>query len=307
MPEEGAKVLGTYIIYVALPALVLLHVHDLSFESSLLFAALMPHGVFAVSFIVFRLLGTWLAWDKRTIVCLTLTAGLGNTSFVGIPMIQAFFGQAHVGTGILIDQAGSFLCLSTSGILYLIFESSRSGDSGFSSDSGQTAQKNRLQSVLTRIITFPPFIALIVALVLRWLDYNHIMREVLTSIGSTLTPVAMVAVGFQIRFTFISGRLKHLTWGLIFRLLLSPALVAILALAVNGGLLHNGLVLEGPILGTLPAAFQVTIFEAAMPPMITAGILCIEYDMDPDLAGLMLGLGIPISFITLPLMHSLFI
>jgi len=45
---------------------------------------------------------------------------------------------------------------------------------------------------------------------------------------------------------------------------------------------------------------QVTIFEAAMAPQIGAAIVAIEHKLDPPLVTLMVGIGIPLSFLTLP-------
>jgi len=55
------------------------------------------------------------------------------------------------------------------------------------------------------------------------------------------------------------------------------------------------------LLGLRGTAIQVTIFEAAMAPMITAGIIAMDHDLDPPLVTMMLGIGIPLSFATLPL------
>ena len=60
------------------------------------------------------------------------------------------------------------------------------------------------------------------------------------------------------------------------------------------------LVLAG-LLGARGTGLQVTVFEAAMAPMITAGIVAAEHDLDPPLVNLLLGLGIPLAFLTLPL------
>jgi hypothetical protein len=45
---------------------------------------------------------------------------------------------------------------------------------------------------------------------------------------------------------------------------------------------------------------RVTVFEAAMPPMIGASIVAMDHELDPPLLTLMLGVGIPLSFLTLP-------
>lgn len=46
---------------------------------------------------------------------------------------------------------------------------------------------------------------------------------------------------------------------------------------------------------------QVTIFEAAMAPQIGASIVAIQHKLDPPLVTLMVAIGIPLSFLTLPL------
>jgi predicted permease len=52
--------------------------------------------------------------------------------------------------------------------------------------------------------------------------------------------------------------------------------------------------------GTGPIT-RITIFEAAMAPQIGAAIVAMEHKLDPPLVTLMVGIGIPLSFLTLPL------
>jgi predicted permease len=54
-----------------------------------------------------------------------------------------------------------------------------------------------------------------------------------------------------------------------------------------------------PLLGAQGQAIQVTLFEAAMPPMITAAIVAAEHDLDPPLVNLMVAVGLIVSFFTL--------
>jgi predicted permease len=44
---------------------------------------------------------------------------------------------------------------------------------------------------------------------------------------------------------------------------------------------------------------QVSIMEAAMAPMITASILATSHGLKPRLSSMMIGFGIPLSFVTL--------
>jgi predicted permease len=68
--------------------------------------------------------GAGVFWPRRTLLrlpapsvgALTLVGGFGNTSFVGLPMIESLHGRDGMGLGLLIDQLGSYLALSTLGI-----------------------------------------------------------------------------------------------------------------------------------------------------------------------------------------------
>jgi malate permease and related proteins len=84
--------------------------------------------------------------------------------------------------------------------------------------------------------------------------------------------------------TSLSGLKMHLSVGLAYKLVLAPAILSLLYLGLLG--------LHGP-------TTQVTLFEAAMAPMITAGIVAIDHDLDPPLVTMLLGIGIPLSFVTL--------
>jgi hypothetical protein len=47
-------------------------------------------------------------------------------------------------------------------------------------------------------------------------------------------------------------------------------------------------------------AGHVTVIESAMPPMIGAGIVASQAKLDPGLVSLMIGIGIPLAFSTVP-------
>jgi predicted permease len=206
---------------------------------------------------------------KRTVGALILVTGLGNTSFVGLPMIEAFYGKEWLGVGVVADQLGSFLALSTVGIL-----TATAYSTGAASP----------RELLRRIVLFPPFQALVLAVLLRPFAYPDVAVSVLQKLGDTLTPLALASVGFQLRFRVAPGVGRPLVLGLLYKLLLGPAIVALLYVVLIGA--------SGPVI-------QVTIFEAAMAPMITAGIIAIDHDLDPPLVTLLLGVGIPLSFLTL--------
>ncbi len=52
-------------------------------------------------------------------------------------------------------------------------------------------------------------------------------------------------------------------------------------------------------------AAQVAVFEAGMPPMVSAGALAISAGLSAELTAALVGFGIPAAFLTLPLLYRL--
>ncbi|MDP2827773.1 MAG: AEC family transporter [Sulfuricellaceae bacterium] len=269
LPTETPLVLNRFILNISMPALVLLHVHTmpLGSEIGVVMAAGWLSFLLAAGFFV--LLARWLKLTRATTGALILMAGLGNTSFFGFPMIEAYYGQAGLVVGILYDQLGSALVLFTLGMVTAGIYSAT--DTGW-------------RGIVGRIVLFPPFIALLLALLLRTTEYPVWLGEVLKRLGDTLAPLALVSVGFQLHPGHLAGNARNLAIGLGFKLILAPLIMAILLLELWG------------MKGLTP---QVTIFEAAMPPMIAAGIVATEHHLDPELVNLMVSVGLVLSFFTL--------
>jgi predicted permease len=59
------------------------------------------------------------------------------------------------------------------------------------------------------------------------------------------------------------------------------------------------------IAGLEGEAVQVSIFEAGMPPMVSAGALAILANLSPALTAALVGIGIILSFATLPMLYQM--
>lgn len=277
MPDNAPATLNSFIIHVSLPALTLLYIHELKFSGDVVLVAAMAWLVFGFSFVFFWLIGRWLQLSRSTTGALILVGGLGNTSFFGLPMVEAFYGKSGLGTAIIADQLGSFFVLSILGITVAgIYSSGRPS----------------VSEIVKRIALFPPFIALMLALLLIPVAYPAWFSVLLQRLGDTLAPLALVSVGLQLRLGHLAGNMRNLALGLSYKLLLAPLLIYLLYVQV---------------LGAQGQAVQVTLFEAAMPPMITAAIIATEHDLDADLATLMVAIGLICSFLTLTAWYGLFL
>lgn len=270
-PRNSAQVLNQFIIYISMPALALYFIPEVKLNSSVLLPVAVAWICFGASALFFWSLGKTFGWSRKLVGCLIITAGFGNTSFVGLPVIEALFGPESVETVILIDQPGTFVVLSTLGIA-LAASYSRGAANG--------------RAIFRKILTFPPFLAFLLGLILNLLNlhFSADMTDVFQRLGSTVSPLALVSVGLQLRPEWRSKHWGFLALGLAFQLLLAPALIL--------GLYYGVFGLRGELL-------QICVLEAAMAPMITASIVAASYGLKPRLASMMVGFGIPISFITL--------
>lgn len=277
LPDNAPLTLNDLIIYVSLPALSLLHIPEIVFSTTLLAPISTAWLVFIAAMVFFPLLGRLFGWDKATIGCLILCCGLFNSSFVGFPVIKALYGEEGLKLALLVDQPGSFVVLSTLGIVTAVWYSSG---------------KPSTSSILKKLIGFPPLLAFLLAVVLKLVGFQHndLTRSVLQPLGALITPVALISVGMQLNWTQGLSDVKVLSVGLLYRLILAPLLLLLL--------FYWGFGITG-----LP--LKVSVLEGAMAPMITGAIVASRYDLNPKLANLFIGFGIPLSFATLAVWYYL--
>ena len=268
MPDDAHLSLNAFVINVALPALVLGQIHGLR-PTSLVWPVLMPWFMFLLSTVSFIGLAHALKLSRPTTGALIMTAGLANTSFIGLPMIEAFYGAQHLATGILIDQFGTYL-------------SSRAGITVVCLFSGGVVQWIR---IVHRALCFPPLIALLLSLALGQVAFSPWLTTLLHRLSDTVAPLALVSIGLQLKTAAVSTYRTPLAFGLAFKLIVAPLMMT----ALYVGAFHR-----------TDDTMRVTIFEAAMGPQVAGGIVAAQYGLNSPLVTMMVGAGIVLSFVTLP-------
>jgi len=282
-PANSSVAINSYIILISLPSLVLAQfpklVSTLQPNGNWWLPVIMAWLTFFLSLVCINFLAKKFSWSHATTGALVLTAGLGNTSFVGFPLLEALIGPEAIPIGILVDQPGSFLVLPTVGLVTAAFYS---------------GQNISFTTVFKKVFSFPPFIALIISVI--WaktglVGYSY-FSGAFEKIAATLIPLALFSVGFNLKLDWklIRKRIVPLSIGLFFKLILVPIFFSFFYLRF--------LKLEG-----LEA--QVIVLESAMATMITSAIVATEYHLDAELANLMVGISIPLSFVTVPLWNYL--
>lgn len=267
--KDIAKKINRFILYVPLPAIVLEKIPQLEMNHEVLFPIASAWIIFFASAIFAYLFCKWNKYDNKTMACIILSCGLGNTSFVGYPFLRYFYGEESLRYAIFVDQPGSFLILSTFGVLVATYFS---------------ATNFSIKSILMRLLKFPPFLIFIIAL---FIPKNFIPNNTVTILeflGKWMVPLAILSLGLQFDLSLKNIPWKKLSAGLLYKLILAPLIIYFLFIIF--------LKKEGEL-------YTISIIECAMPPMITSSILAIEYKLDEKLASSLPTIGILVAFPTL--------
>lgn len=259
-------------IGIALPALVLAKLPELSLGADLAVPVAAAWGCLALAVVAVLVGARRFGWSRRTTGALLLVTPLGNTTFLGLAMVESLQGPAELTRALAFDQLGTFLALATYGSV--IAAHWGSGENGW-------------RPVLVRLVRFPPFLAVVASFVLRAVEVPSGLDDALGDVGRLVAPVAMLTLGLRFRVAASAHARQAARWCLGTRMVLLPLVVLGTAAMVGG--------LDDP-------AWRASVLEAGMPPMVTAGVVAARAGLDEELATTVVGLGLLLALVTIPLL-----
>lgn len=272
--KDAPSILNQFVIYISLPAMILLQIPKLTFSMDTLIPIIVSWMVMFFSAILVLLVAKIFSFSKEITGSLMLVAILGNTSFMGIPIVNAYMGESAIPYVLVYDQLGTFIALAIYGTFIASYYSSKS--------------KITFKIITLKVLTFPPFISLVAALFLMGVEFNPILSKVLASFSSTIVPMALVAVGLQLQFKLPKEEIKPFSIALLIKLIIAPIIAIIIC----------------KIFSWDNQASIVSIMESAMAPMITAGAIASMAGLAPRLSSAIVGYGILISFLTTAILYQ---
>jgi len=267
-PKEAPTILNKFVIYISLPAMIMLQIPRLTFSYEVLIPIVIAWTVMILSAIFILFISKILNFSKEITGSLLLVGILGNTSFLGIPILNAYFGESALPYVIVYDQLGTFIALATFGTFVASYYSSK--------------QEVSFKLITLKVLTFPPFLSLIVALLFIGTTFPDTVTSVLSSFANTIVPIALVAVGLQLKLKLPREEIKPFGVALFTKLLLAPALAYLICYMLTW---DNEIA-------------KISIMEAGMGPMITAGAVASMAGLSPRLSSAIVGYGIIFSFLT---------
>jgi hypothetical protein len=275
-PAGLAANVSWFALYVALPALALHLGAGLVFEPSLFYLAASAWIVFLGAWLVIAGAGRLFKWSPSRTGALVIVAGLGNTAFMGYPLIEALRGREALPYAVVVDQAGSFIVFATLGLVITAL---------------YTGRKVNVAAIAKRALTFPGFVAFVLGIAFGafgglWPPLDGALERV----GLTLTPLAVFAVGVQLRLGAVRHELTALAVTLGWKLVVAPLVI-----------LGIGLVA-----GVSRRVLDIAVLQSAMAPMISSVLFAEQEGLEGPLATAILGVGMVTSLFTVPLAAALF-
>ena len=269
VPADTYKGVNTWIIYVALPALILRYISGIEWGRNILLPVIGPLLVWAGAWVFVKICNAKKRLSAGSQTALLVTCGLGNTAFLGFPMVSAYYGESEIQHAVVFDQI-TFILFSTVGVLSILRVSS------------EKSEPLNFFQIVKKMLTFPPALGCMVAVTLTFLIDCTPAYPLLDKLVATLSPMALFSIGLQLKFGAIRETWKLISAGLVYKLLLAPALVLLLAF----------------LLQTTGNPAKISVFEAGMSSHMTVSLLAGQHGLNPKYCSLIVGMGIVTGFIT---------
>lgn len=272
--QDNSKQLVDFIIYFSLPAIVFSKIYPLQLDTKILWLIFMFMAIIFFNLFLSYCAGKMMRLNRVTLATFMIMATFGNTSFIGFSYIDAFYGQDYIVYGVIYDIFGSFLLLVSVGMIIITWGSGR---------------KNSILNISKSIFLFPPMIIFFITIFAKNFEVPKFIIYTSQNLGSTLVPIAMIAIGMKLELKHIFSRLHIVTVAVVLKMLIVPIII---------------LFIFKYFYGVDETWVKVTLIEVAMPPMTMAAVLAIKGGLDEKIAINSLVSGVIVSLFTITLFTS---
>lgn len=274
-PGHAIK-LNTLIIFIPLPAIVLLKIPSLEFNAGLVLPVITPWLLMIPVTLLVIALKKYLGLDRKTFSCLLICCTLGNTAYLGYPMSSLLLGEDALPTAIIYDQLGNFMLLAVVTSVVISWNDNN-------------GKRHPVIASINKVLRFPPFLCLLVALLLPADFFGTNAKNMLRLLGLTLMPLAMISIGLQLDIKPARDLLAPLIAGLSIKMLATPIILYCVLLGF----------------GPLDLERKTMVLQSAMPSSVAAGALAMGAGLAPRLCAAMVAYGMVFSLAILPAWASI--
>ncbi|MEF9480708.1 AEC family transporter [Chryseobacterium sp. 1B4] len=115
----------------------------------------------------------------------------------------------------------------------------------------------------------------------QFIDFT-VAEPFFDKLAATVSPLALFSVGLQLKFNGWKKLIPQMSMSMLYKLILAPAIVLGMAL----------------LLGIKGNVAKITVFEAAMPTLVTSSIIAEQFRLNTKLTNLIIGFSIIVGFFT---------
>ncbi|MDK2789608.1 MAG: malate permease [Methanothermococcus sp.] len=279
LKESDRLTLNNIVVHIAMPSTIFLTIMKNVSPADLPQFLKLPVLIFLTFVIcgfIGYLIGRLLKLNKESLGGLILVCALGNTGFLGYPVIYGFYGTEGLTRAIFCDIGSVFASLLFGTYVGLKF-----------------GNENSNNSIIYELLKFPPLITGILSIVLVFFGFNvdsfpGFIIKTLGYLSNATIPLIMLSLGLSLspksaRFGAIYGVIASMV-----RMGIAPLLVfALSTIFLIDGLEKN-----------------VLILESAMPSAMMSLVFAVMYELDVKLVASACFITTVVSLFILPLIYS---
>ncbi|MCX5785427.1 MAG: AEC family transporter [Elusimicrobia bacterium] len=254
VPDGAENAFNQYLYYAALPALTFVKIVDTPLKG--LGVDFLLVNTFPIIALMAVITGLWRArvLDWRLARTIVIVAVLGNTVYLGFPVVSMRLGEWSIGYAAVLGSLQNIVIFTLGFLLiHVICEGSCPGISSLK------------KIVLHNLVLW----ASVAGLAISWfaIPVPGLAKTVLSDIGKTTLPLALFTIGLSLYGKSVSGNIGKLSFIAGLKLLVLPLFYLLLAYS----------------LGFKGGAARVGYLEACMPVAVLNFVIAKEFDFDADL------------------------
>lgn len=210
--NEGSLALRSIVFNITLPALVFISIRNASWTPEYLKIPLIVWLSASFLGLIIYLFSRLLGFKKELIAILVLTGVMGNTTFLGYPMVRTLLNAESLPYGIVYDQSSLIFLLS----LWIPFVS-------YIYLSSDGAFKKGNYSILNILIKNPPLLAIIAAIILKGIFLPAFIIDTLNIVAQSTTLLVMLYVGTMLNLDIKKEEILFIGFIILFKQICFPA------------------------------------------------------------------------------------
>lgn len=270
--DSEGELLRKILFNVSLPSLVMYSIITSNFTGNFYKIFFIVPLSMIIQFLISFSIGSVYFKDKKELATLILISVMGNTAFLGYPLVEMFFGSKNLPFGIFYDQVHfyTFLILIYPLITYI----SKSGN------------RNIKSSLIT-----PPVIAFIVSLILRNFLIPQVVVESLNILKQSVTPLVLLYLGINLDLNISKKDLSYLIPVIILKLIVLPYITFYISIFFKVD----------------PIIQNVSLLQSMMPTMMATIIFGSQIGLNKKIIAKAVGITTILSSITITILSRLLI